>query len=192
MSEYIDQNGWCDYEIVLDYVENEEISAEEETKRYNNNMDKVMKALEEKLEKELISVFKASGLTVSNVKYEKSAYCTLDINFDVVNEDCCIEPGEEKTWDYPGSPAYIEGLYETTNFIDTADSNMSNVMTTILKGIENCEIKRCETIELYDYSLEDEETMFERAEQEEHDAYESYMADRGDIEREEMWMDDRY
>ena len=189
MSQYINQNGWCNYEIVLDYVKNEEISAEEETKRYNTNMDKIMKALEEKLEEKLIYAFKASGLTVSNVKYEKSAYCTLDINFDVVNEDCYIEPGEDKTWDYPGSPAYIEGLYETTDFIDTADSNISNVMTTILKGIENCEIKRCETIELYDYSLENEETLFEKIEQEDKDAYESYMENKGDIEREEMWYD---
>jgi len=195
MSTYVDQNGWCDYEIVLDYTENEEISAEEESKRYNSNMDKVMEALKENLEKELISAFKGNGLTVKNVKYEKSAYCTLDINFDVINEDCYVEPGESQTWDYPGSPAYIESLYEPTEFIGIADANMSNVMTTILKGIENCEIKRCETIELYDYSLEEEETIFERVEQEEHDAYESYMADRGDAEREEMLMsdyDDRY
>jgi hypothetical protein len=105
----------------------------------------------------------------------------LGISIEIEN-DIEIEPGEEASWDSPGYPAVFLDMIE----------NINDVKDDIQSCLEKYGIKLTENLSIEDYSLESEQDISLRMEQEERDAYESYLADEADRQWKERYEERDY
>ena len=162
MSKEWTQKGHFDINIALDTKENAD-ALTEKLEEFKKNLgishwkDKNGNPRQE-------TMFTTENLEIGKYVLDSEGYPHFDLSFDLVNDNVLFTPGSAPSWNDPGSPDDFENLLEDTDITENVEETIRLFVS------EDCGLD----VEIEDYTLTEEQDIYEEMADAEEAAYEAY------------------